>query len=291
MRSTIFFILLLWVSSLYGQAQQIIAAKIVDNTTKEPLEFVNIRFEGTALGTTTTKSGHFILAFSKDVVTEADHLQISFLGYETRRLNMTQLKRLSAKPINIALTPTSYSLSEVLLKSPPREKKTIGHTSFTAGSMGYWEGKEAIGGEIASVIRINKKRTKLHGFAFNILQNASDSIQVRVNIYKFQGGEPLENMVDNEILRTISSKKGSYPVSLEDQHIVVDEDVLISIQLVEAYGPRIYFALSASAYGGTSFIRQKMHPYWQIQKTVCVGFKVESSFPKVIRDVGITKTD
>lgn len=291
MRSTIFFILLIWVSGLYGQEQQVIAARIVDNTTKVPLEFVNIRFEGKELGTTTTKSGHFILSFNKDKVTAADHLQISFLGYETRRLTMTQLKRLSAKPITIALTPAPYSLSEVLLKSAPREKKTIGHTSFTAGSMGYWEGKEAIGGEIASVIQINKERTKLHGLAFNILQNASDSIQVRVKIYSYLGGEPLENLTTNEILRTISSKKGLHRISLEGQNIIVDKDVLISIQLVEAYGPRIYFALSASAYGGTSFIRQKMHPYWQIQKTVCVGFKVESSFPNLIQEGGITKTD
>lgn len=291
MRSTIFFLLLFLTTSLYSQEQQLIAAKIVDNQTKEPLEFVSIRFQGKDIGTTTTQSGHFILSYNKQRLDTDAILEISYIGYQTRYLTTKQLKRLSAKPITIALTPTPYGLGEVILKSTPREKKTIGHTSFTAGSMGYWEGEQAIGGEIASVISIRQKKTKLHGFSFNILQNKSDSIKVRVKVYNYLGGKPLDNLTTGEILHTIHNKKGLEYISLEDYNINVDEDVLISIQLVEAYGSRIYFALSASAYGGTSFIRQKMHPYWQIQKSVCVGFKVESSFPVSIPEDRITKTD
>lgn len=291
MRSTIFFLLLFLTAGLFSQEQQLIAAKIVDTQSKEPLEFVNIRFQDEDIGTTTTQSGHFILSYDKQQLGVDAILEISFIGYQSRYLTTTQLKRLSAKPITIALTRTPFGLSEVILKSSKREKKTIGHTSFTAGSMGYWEGEDAIGGEIASVISVKKENTKLHGFSFNILQNKSDSIRVRVKLYNYLGGNPMDDSETEEILHTIYKKKGMEYISLEDYNIHVDDDVLISLQLIEAYGPRIYFALSASAYGGTSFIRQKMHPYWQIQKTVCIGFKVQSSFPVSIKEDRITKTD
>lgn len=279
MRSAIS-ILLIFISSIgISQETRVISAKIIDSKSKTPLEFVNIGFLNKDIGTTTTTSGHFIMSFPIDAVDANDVLQISFLGYETRDLTFDQLKRLSSKPVTIALTPSAFSLGEVVLKSTPREKKTIGHTAFTAASMGYWEGKEAIGGEIASVIKIKKEKTKLHRLSFNILQNKSDSLRVRVKIYAYDGGEPTLELTEENIVHTITKNKGLESISLEEYNIKVDKDVLISLELVEAYGPRIYFSLSASAYGGMSFIREKNHPYWMIQKTVCVGFKVESSFP------------
>lgn len=291
MRSAICLLLFLISSNCISQESRVISAKIIDNNSKEPLEFVNIRFLDKDIGTTTTTSGHFILSFPINAVDVHDKLQLSFLGYETRNLTFNQLKRLSAKPVTIALTPSPFSLGEVTLKSTPREKKTIGHSEFTAASMGYWEGKEALGGEIASVIRVKKEKTKLHRLSFNILQNASDSLRIRVKIYDFDGGDPTEDLTAHDITHTITKKSGLESISLKEYNIVVDDDVLISIELVEAFGPRIYFSLSASAYGGMSFIKQKSHPYWMIQKKVCVGFKVESSYPLVNFKNGITKSD
>jgi len=289
MRSTIS-ILLFFISSIcISQETRVISAKIIDNNSKAPLEFVNIGFLNKDIGATTTTSGHFIMSYKTDQITEEDVLQISFLGYETRRLSFNQLKRLSAKPVTIALTPSAFSLGEIILKSTPREKKTIGHTAFTAASMGYWEGKEALGGEIASVIRIKKEKTKLHRLSFNILQNNSDSLRVRVKIYDYDGGEPTIDLTEQDIVHTITKKKGLESISLEAYNIKVDNDVLISIELVEAFGPRIYFSLSASAYGGMSFIREKNHPYWMIQKTVCVGFRVESSHPIKEEDLAVIR--
>ena len=291
MRSTIFILLFFIASNCISQDTRIISAKIIDSDSKAPLEFVNIGFLNKEIGTTTTTSGHFILSYPINAVDVHDTLQISYLGYETRNLTFNQLRRLSAKPITIALTPSPFSLGEITLKSAPRVKKTIGHSEFTAASMGYWEGKEALGGEIASVIRVKKEKTKLHQLRFNILQNTSDSLRIRVKIYDYDGGEPSEDLTTQDIVHTITKKNGLESISLQDYGIVVDDDVLISIELVEAFGPHIYFSLSASAYGGMSFIREKSHPYWMIQKKVCVGFKVESSYPMTDFKNGITEID
>jgi hypothetical protein len=279
MRSTIFFLLLFLNAILNAQEHRVIAAKIVDIHTKAPLESVHIGFVGSSIGTITGPSGHFILGYPTRQIGPTDVLRISCMGYETRDVSFQQLKRLSSKPILIPLTRQPFSLGEVVLKCPPREKKTIGHTAFTAASMGYWEGSDAVGGEIASVIEIRSRNTKLLNLAFNVLQNRSDSLLIRVHIYEYDGGEPERSLISEKILHTISRKKGLETISLEKYNILADDDILISIELVAAYGSSIYFSLSASAYGGMSFIRERNRPHWMPQKKVCVGFQVGSSIP------------
>lgn len=291
MRNTILFLLLITATIGFAQDTRVIAAKIIDVSSKKPLEFVNISFVGTKIGTISSQSGHFILAYQTDQIGLNDVLQISSMGYETRDLSFTQLKRLSSKPITIALTPKAIGLGEVVLKSRPREKMTIGHTAFTAASMGYWEGTDAVGGEIASVIRIRKKNTKLLNLAFKVLQNRSDSLLIRVNIYEYDGGEPERTLVSENILHTVSRKKGLETIPLEKYNIHADNDILVSIELVEAYGSSIYFSLSASAYGGMSFIREKNRPYWVAQKKVCVGFRISSSVPIKQEEEDLTAVD
>lgn len=279
MRGTFLFLLLLISNNCIAQTTRVITARIVDKDSQKPLEFVNVGFIDKAIGTVTSTSGHFILAFDMEDLEPTDVLQISSLGYESRNLSLEELKRLSAKPVTIPLTSTPYHLGEVVVKSVPRAKKTIGHKAFTAASMGYWEGEDALGGEIASVIRIRKENTHLHRLSFNVLENRSDSLRIRIHIYEYHGGDPERLITNGEILHTIRRKKGLETIDLTPYRIKTSNDVLASIQLVEAYGPDIYFALSASAYGGLSFIRERMMPYWRPQKTVCVGFRIESSFP------------
>lgn len=278
MRGAIFILFFFLTIFGFSQPNRIISGKIVNSETREPLEFVNIKFLGNGPGTTTTRSGHFILSFGKEEIQD-EVLQISFMGYETRNLTSVQLKRFSSKPITIALTPSPYTLGEVVLKNTPREKKTIGHRNFTAASMGYWEGENSIGGEIASVIPIRDKKTKLLSLQFKVLQNRSDSLRIKLKLYHYDGGDPQKLVTNNEILHTIKQKKGLVTIPLKQYQIEVSDDILVSIQLEEAFGSSIYFSLSASAYGGLSFIRERTWPYWRPQKTVCVGFKIESTVP------------
>jgi hypothetical protein len=278
MRGTFFILILLVTAVNFSQSNRVIAGKIVDSETREPLEFVNIKFLETEIGTTTTQSGHFILSFGKEEIRD-DLLQISFLGYETRILTTQQLNRFSVKPITIALRASPYNLGEVVLRNPPREIKTIGHRNFTAASMGYWEGEEAIGGEIASVVSIRKAGTRLLKLQFKVIENRSDSVRIKIKFYHYDGGDPQRLLTNTEIAHTIAQKKGLVTIPLRKLQIEANDDILVSIQLEEAFGSPVYLSLSASAYGGLSFIRERTWPHWRPQKTVCVGYKIESSIP------------
>lgn len=292
MRNTILHILLCLVTSIgLSQESKILTATIIDASTHMPLEGVHIELNSTQHGTTSNADGVFTLNDPPKTLAKATVLKLSFLGYETRLIASNRFKRMNDSKVTIPMKRLAFALEGVLLKTPPRVKKTIGHSAFTAASMGYWEGKEALGGEIASVITIKEAHTKLLNLSFRILQNRSDSLRIRVNFYEYDGGVPERTLVTEEIIHTISRKKGLETIDLTPYHIIANDDILVSIELLEAFGPRIYFSLSASAYGGISFIRERMRPNWTVQKTVCVGFMIQSSVPQKLNNGAITSGD
>ncbi|MEM7185330.1 MAG: carboxypeptidase-like regulatory domain-containing protein [Bacteroidota bacterium] len=279
MRGLFLCCVLLYSISVSAQSQRVLSGKVIDVESKEPLGHVNIKLLESDIGTSSTASGHFILSVPDDELGPNEVLQISMLGYETRRISGVQLQRFSSNPITIALSSSPYQLSEVEIAASPREKKTIGHRNFTSASMGYWEGKEAIGGEIASVVPIPDKKTKLLNLQFKVIENRLDSLKVRVKFYDYDGGEPRNLITEANIVHTITQKEGLVTIPLGGHGIRADQDILVGIELVEAYGSSVYFSLSASAYGGLSFIREPLMPFWRPQKTTCVGFKIRGSTP------------
>ena len=145
--------------------------------------------------------------------------------------------------------------------------------------MGYWEGEDAIGGEIASVVPIPDEGTRLKHIRFKVIENRSDSLSIRLKFYHYDGGDPQKEITKKEIFHTITQKSGWVNIPLQPYDIEVSNDILVGIQLEKAFGDSIYFSLSASAYGGMSFIRERKLLYWRPQKTTCVGFKIESTVP------------
>ncbi|MEM7084748.1 MAG: carboxypeptidase-like regulatory domain-containing protein [Bacteroidota bacterium] len=287
MRQLFTTLLLLVPFILLGQEVQVIAATVVNANTNEPVESVNIGFVGKGIGTVSNGTGNFSLVFKLAAVSPTDILQISSIGYETKKLKLSELNRLTSYKVIIQLTPKNYDLEQVVVKSVQREKKTLGHPNITASEMGYWRNAEALGGEIASAIRVRKKNTRLLNLKFNIIENMSDSIKVRINVYDYKRGIPGKNLLTQNIFHTITKKKGLETIDLKPYKILVNDDVAVSIELIEIYGTAIYFAISASAYGGESFTREISQDDWKIYKKVGMGFSLDSSYPAKGTDMAI----
>ena len=279
MRHLFITLLLVIPSVCFGQDVQVIAATIVNGETHAPVESVNIGFVGKGIGTVSNASGNFSLLFKLNDVKQTDVLQISSIGYESKELKLSELNSLTSYKVIIPLTPINYTLDQVVLQGVPREKKILGHPDVTAFNMGYWRNAEALGGEIASVIRVRKYNTRLLNLKFNIIENMSDSIKVRVNVYDFKRGIPGKNLLTQNIFHTVTKKKGLETIDLKPYRISVNDDIAVSIELIEIYGTAIYFAVSASAYGGQSFTREISQDDWKIYKEVGIGFSLESSYP------------
>ncbi|MCB4799157.1 carboxypeptidase-like regulatory domain-containing protein [Neotamlana laminarinivorans] len=110
MKQAYLIILLFSLSITSVVAQHSINARLIDSTTQKPIPFANITL-GKKLGVISNDEGIFQIHF-KNTPSEKDSLEVSSLGYET--------KRISALTFNdsiLVLQPSSIELDEVLVSN------------------------------------------------------------------------------------------------------------------------------------------------------------------------------
>ena len=289
MRIILLATLLFFTELILAQDIMTIAAKIVDSETQEPIEFVNVGFIDKGIGTVSNIEGKFKLTFEKSAIGKKDFLQISSIGYETRKISYEKLKDFTSYLVNIPMKPSQTVLSQVVIKNEKRVTGVIGSTSPTAKDMGYWRNKDGLGGEIASVIRVRKEQTKLHQLNFHIIENLADSLLIRVNVYDYEGGEPGKNLLNSNIYHTVRKNSKKESIDLEDYNIIVNDDIVVSIELIESYGTTLYFSISANAYGGTSFTRRFSQDHWEVYTSIGMSFNLKTSYPANSKDKQIVQ--
>ncbi len=277
---SIFFLCTLTSTVVLAQDYNTIAAKIIDAETNQPVEFVNIGFIDKGIGTVSGRDGTFKLTYEIDTITYDDILQISSIGYETKVIYLYELKDLYSYDVAIKLTPQLNGLDEVLLTTEKREFEKLGSSYYARSQQGYWRNIDGLGGEIASKITVNHRNTLLESLSFNIEENVSDSLLVRVKVYDYYRGVPGKELVTQNIFHTIKKKKGVETIPLKDYNIVVDENIIVSLELVEVYGDAIYFVLSASPYGGLSYTKKASQGDWRIYNDVGISYNLISSYTK-----------
>ncbi len=110
------FLLCLFLGAGKGFAQYTIHVEgyIKDSLTHEAMPAVSVMLKGTTIGTVTDNRGHFSL----QATSTGNVLHVSFLGYEEIEL---PLKTSAKNNVTIWLKPTSYELSDIVVK-PGKEK-------------------------------------------------------------------------------------------------------------------------------------------------------------------------
>ena len=268
------------VLAAYGQSVITIEANVLNSVTQEPIEFANIGFLNRGMGTVSNERGKFILRFDEDRVLDEDVFQISTLGYETQQFVAKELYTYLESTSVIYLDPKLYELDQVLITSKTRVPLILGNTTLSEGKIGYWKDRDGLGGEIATRVRVPKRDTKLKNLSFHVLDNLSDSLKIRVNIYQYKNRFPKENLLKANIYHTIDEEKGKVSIPLSDYDIVVDDDIVVSIELVRFYGNDIYFSVAAHDGGGISYTRTRSQDKWVRYMGTGMGFSLDASAPK-----------
>lgn len=93
------------------QAQFIVTGRVTDATTGDPVSFANISLVGRQIGTVSDFEGKFVLR--TNVLT--DSLQISFLGYRTRRKALD--KTAQSQEVLVQLQPAANVLGEIVVRA------------------------------------------------------------------------------------------------------------------------------------------------------------------------------
>ena len=281
-----FFICFLFTTITYAQytiegGRATLKAQLIQQDTKEPIPFVNVGFVGKGVGSVTDAQGYFTLSYKTDRIKESDIIQFSIIGFKTKKIPIVSITTVLSKNNVITLVPERYSLDEVVLENTKVKNATIGNTKVDLEKFGYWKNQLGLGGEIASKIKIKKKRTQLKSLNFEVLENLSDSIRIRVNVYDIDPiyKIPKNNILNTTIYHTVSRRSGIEYIPLSKYKIFTDTDVIVSIELIEIYGDRLGFAIAGSANKSHSYTRSISQDYWKPHKNEPIAFTMEVSYP------------
>ena len=184
---TIITLLFAFCFSISSTAQYTITieAFVQDVESKKPISFVNIGFLGKGIGTVSNEKGYFKLTYDEDAVWENEILQFSCLGYQTKGIKAKDLFKVLQKTNKGYLKSEPITLEEVEVFAAPRKEKYIGTLISSPNAIGYWKENIALGGEIATRLKIRNKNSKLKELELKVLENISDSIRLRINIYDY----------------------------------------------------------------------------------------------------------
>lgn len=282
--SYFFFAFLFIISSVNAQgvrygSKVTLQGKIIDATTQKPVSFANIGFVEKSVGTVSDGDGNYTLEFAPALLDATDRLQFSVIGYKTRIFSKNESLLGTSKPFNIFLDPEPYSLDEVIVGESKRRKSTIGDLDYDERIIGYWKDIEGLGGEILTKVKVRSKNTKLHNLKFKVLENGSDSLLVRVNVYDVDRGVVGRNLLKESINYTIDAKSGLVSIPLEKYGIYVHENIIVGIELLKIYGSQIGFSLAGSRSEGISFVRYKSQDRYKPVEKTTMAFELDMSTP------------
>lgn len=275
------FIVLMMHCFVFGQKDY--KGVVVNARTNEPIPFVNIGIVGKGVGTVSDEDGLFHLYIDENKIASTENIQFSSLGYQTIVLPVANVLYLLNEYLKIELTPSEIVLNEVVVSNKDKVPvvKSVGYRNTGEGNFGYWKDNDALGGELATRIVTFKERRKLKSLEFEILENLSDSLRLRVNFYDVATGseKPYNNLntSSRNILYTLHKNERIVKIDLEPFDIYIENDFYASLELVKRYDDKpIALVLAASDGKAGSYRRYVSQGAWEKISDVNMAFYVET---------------
>ncbi len=242
-----------------------LSGHILDLKTNAPLPYVNVGVLNQEIGTVTDKQGYFKLEIPENLA--RDTVRISMIGYTAIEAIFEDLET-KGDSITIKLEEEISELEEVVLTAKSFKKKTLGNTTRSK-FLGTGFAFNQLGAEMGVKINV-RKPAYVDAFNFFVSHNRLSAKSVfRLNFYTVDKGKPLKNILRHQILIPIEPKQtGDIRVDLKPYRIVLEEDVIVTIEWVDNLGVNnageaIYFSLgllnSGTLYKRSSQARFKKH--------------------------------
>ncbi|WP_423807004.1 TonB-dependent receptor [Phocaeicola plebeius] len=219
MRRISFFILLCCLCWNVFAAEYQIKGVVIDKSTRQPLEFVNVLVVGLGIGASTDTNGNFLIT---QVPPGIYRLQASFLGYKTELTPEYRVNHVTPY-VQIELEEENASLNEVVVTASPFQK--VPESPVSLRVIGLQEIEKAPGAnrDISKVVQ------NYPGVAFSPIGYRNDLI-VRgggpsenrfyldgveipnINHFSTQGasGGPV-GLIDADLIRSVKFYSGAFP--------------------------------------------------------------------------------
>ncbi|WP_417128039.1 TonB-dependent receptor [Phocaeicola sp.] len=219
MRRISFFILLCCLCWNVFAAEYQIKGVVIDKSTRQPLEFVNVLVVGLGIGASTDANGNFLIT---QVPPGIYRLQASFLGYRTELTPEYRVNHVTPY-VQIELEEENASLNEVVVTASPFQK--VPESPVSLRVIGLQEIEKAPGAnrDISKVVQ------NYPGVAFSpigyrndlIVRGGSpsenrfylDGVEIpNINHFSTQGasGGPV-GLIDADLIRSVKFYSGAFP--------------------------------------------------------------------------------
>lgn len=214
-----FFILLCCLCWNVFAAEYQIKGVVIDKSTRQPLEFVNVLVVGLGIGASTDVNGNFLIT---QVPPGIYRLQASFLGYKTELTPEYRVNHVTPY-VQIELEEENASLNEVVVTASPFQKVPESPVSLRVIGLQEIEKAPGVNRDISKVVQ------NYPGVAFSPIGYRNDLI-VRgggpsenrfyldgveipnINHFSTQGasGGPV-GLIDADLIRSVKFYSGAFP--------------------------------------------------------------------------------
>ncbi|MEO0573170.1 MAG: carboxypeptidase-like regulatory domain-containing protein [Bacteroidota bacterium] len=267
-----------------SHAQLPLYGKVINSETAEGIPFVNIGFVDLGIGTVSNEEGEFLLEFYPDKTSEDAVLQFSSLGYTTKKIDNSDALRFFDKELVVHMTPQEMQLKEVeVYNNGEFISDNVGYRNYGEEFIGYWKDNMALGGELATRVIVRDGLRKLHSLEFTVRENVSDSLLLRINVYDDDGGVyrlPGTNLNKSGkgILYVLKAGQESILINLDPFEIMVEDDFIVSLELIEVYGkspPGLVLEAANNGFG--SYRRYTSQDKWSKFSLINMAYYLRTS--------------
>lgn len=229
MKSISFFLLFIFFTfQLQGQN---ISGKVIDFSSGEPLAYVSIGVMETTKGTITDENGNFIL----DVAGQSIKLpvRISMIGYKSLTFTIEEL--LKNQNI-IKLKSEPIQLASVTIK-PYGKIKEVGTSKYSKGTVCGWGGTDfGKGWEIGLRMELGTLPVRIKSLHFRLHKQSFDSSLFRLHIREIVDNMPRNELLDKNILITVTKESGWMDIDLSKYNLVFSGDIALSLEWIKVVG-------------------------------------------------------
>jgi len=268
------FAFLLMSGSVLMQAQDhpsiVVESFVPDSVSHAPLCYVNIGIANKNIGTVSGLDGKFSFLVPDSLANEK--VTFSMIGYSTKLLSVSELQNGNG---SILLSSSVIELRPAEVIAKKFKAKKIGKSSGVGVTFAV--GVLEAGGEIGAVMKMpGKKESFLKDFNFKITDNKPDSAVFRLNLYYVEKDGFVNILKDNIYFTLHKETIGDISIDLSPYQIVVDRDILASIEFLEIYAPEVEFDeddpnryfygdidIAGSFVGPKSYMRQTSQGVWE----------------------------
>ena len=213
----------------YGQT---IVGKVVSASSNEPLIYASIGVIETSFGTITNEEGNFSLDIKGLPINS--QVRISMIGFKSKTFTIEEL---SNKDNILRLENEIYKLPEVIV-NPLGKLKKVGTTNYTfKGGVCGWGGTDILKGyEIGTKLELGDRPVRLKSLNMHLFKQSFDSSLFRLHIRNIIDSLPGNELLNTNILITLTKEAGWVEVDLSKYNIVFEGDIILSLEWIKVIG-------------------------------------------------------